>query len=152
MPGLIVASRLAPKLGPQFYKSFSLRRPLTSHWREATCEEVDCPDWRFGWFTTVDTSDDLGQRRYHFITHDKTRRPSVQHVGGSLWRFSFGPGFTCYRAHEHRVQIDRPPLLLVAEGDYRGNPRGIPAHVHQTAEDWADDFANHQDRLARAAS
>ena len=73
MPGLIVASRLAPKLGPQFYKSFSLRRPLTSHWRKATCEEVDCPDFVLGFQAAVDTSTPLGQAQYDYLHRDRTR-------------------------------------------------------------------------------
>ena len=143
-------NRILPVLGAHAYKSYALRRPLTTHWRQATCDEVGCADWQHGWVTTVDVSDELGQRRYHFITHDRTRRHTVDHAGDSLYRFTFGPGQTCYRADEHRTRIDRPPLFLVTGGDWRGNPRGTQPVVHTSAENWVDDFANHQERLVRA--
>lgn len=145
-----VLNVIVPALPAQAYKSYALRRPLRTHWRKASCEEVNCPDWQHGWVTTVDTSDELGKRRFDFITHDRTRRHSMQHVGPDLFKFVFGPGFTCYRAHEHRTRVDRPPLLLVTGGDWRGNPRRTPAYVHRTPENWVDDFATHQERLARA--
>ena len=152
MPGIIRLTRIPPKLGPQAYKSYGLRRPLESHWRVATCEEYGCEAYRCGWVTTVDTSDDLGKARHYYISHDRSRRHSVQHVGGSLYKFVFGPGQACYRASEHRTRIDRAPLLVVADGDWRGNPRNTPVRVHRTVDDWVDDFSTHQERLARAAS
>jgi hypothetical protein len=143
-------SRIMPAFGAEHYKSFSVRAPLSSHWRRGTCEEFECNGWRSGWATTVDVSDDLGQRRYHFITHDKTRSHTVEHVGETLYRFTFGPGQTCYSNDEHRVPVGRPALLLVTGGDWRGNPRKTPARVHRTMDDFVSEFSEHQDRLAAA--
>jgi hypothetical protein len=143
-------TRVVPRAGPEHYRSFSMRAPLDSHWRPATCEEVECEAYRSGWVTTVDTSDALGQRRYHFITHDPTRRHSMQHVGDSLFKFVFGPGQECFNSHTHRAPIGRPALLLVGDGDWRGNPRGTPVRQHTSVDDFVDEFSNHQDRLLTA--
>ena len=146
-------SRIVPALGPGAYKSYSWRRPLETHWRAATCEEHGCRAYRFGWTTVVDTATELGQRQADYIRRDRTRSHQEERSGTSLVSFTFGPGqqfFAGSPAHEHRKPIDRPPLLLVTGGDWRGNPRRVPAVVHASAQDWVDDFATHQERLARA--
>jgi hypothetical protein len=145
-------NRLVPQLGPERYKSYSMRMPLSTHFKPATCAEFECDAYRFGFVVTIDTSMELGERRYHYVTHDKTRRYSMQRVGPTLFKFIYGPGNDGMGLEhgEHRMSLDRPAFLLVAEGDFRGNPRGTPVYVHRYQQDWVDDFATHQDRLATA--
>jgi hypothetical protein len=148
--GNTMVTRLAPAMGPEHYKTFGMAMPRATHWRPATCEEVDCPNYLSGWVTTVDLSTELGQRQHHYLTHDTERRPSVQRVSLTLVKFVYGPGFRCFRSGEHVVPLGRPPRLYVAGGDFRGNPRGTPTRVHTRAEAWVDEFATHQDQLATA--
>jgi hypothetical protein len=124
-----------------------MRQPFRTHWRQATCEEVDCPDFLNGFIVTIDTSTNLGQKQHNFLTHDKTRNYSMQRPSVTIFKFCYAPGNKCMRYYEHRTLIGRQPLFLVAEGDFRGNPRNIPVRVHKP-EDWVDDFAEHQDKLA----
>lgn len=142
--------RYAPAAGPEHFKTYQWSSPISTHWRKATCEEVNCAPHRYGWVTTVDLSTDLGQRQYEFITHDPRRRPSMQRVSLTVVKFVYGPGFPCFNDNTHRQPLERPARLLVAEGDFRGNPRRIPVRVHSRAEDWIEDFSEHQDRLATA--
>lgn len=142
--------RIEPQMPAQAYKTYGMSMPLASHWRPATCEEVGCEAYRNGWVTTVDTSTDLGQRQYEYITHDKTRSHSMQRPSLALAKFVFAPGNRCFRSGDHKLPLERPATFYVAEGDWRGNPRGIPVRVHSRAEDWCEDFAEHQDRLATA--
>lgn len=145
--------RITPAAGPEHYKSYSWRRPLSTHWRAATCAEYRCRAWRFGWTTVVDTATDLGQRQADYIRHDRSRQHHEERSGTSLISFTFPPGqqfFAGSAAHEHRKPLERPPLLLVTGGDWRGNPRNVPAVLHKRPEDWVDDFATHQEMLARA--
>jgi hypothetical protein len=148
--------RIVPKAGPEHYKSYSWRRPLSmdGFWRRATCEEYRCRAFTNGWTTVVDTATELGQRQYHYITHDASRKHREERTGTGLVSFTFPPGqefFAGSAAHEHRRPANiRPPLLVVSGGDWRGNPRNTPAVVHRTADDWLNDFGTHLSRLAQA--
>lgn len=144
--------RLVPQLPAQAFKSYGVRYPLATHWRDATCQEVECPAYRLGWDSVVDVSTELGQAQFDYLFHDKSRSFTTEKVGGTLVRFHYPPGNTPFKGpeHAHRVKADRPPLMVVTGGDWRGNPRGDATVVHKNAEEWADDFSTHQDRLARA--
>lgn len=141
---------IMPQMPPQAYKTYGMSMPLKTHWRAATCEEIDCDAYRCGWVSTFDLSTDLGQRQYAFCKADRSRAYSMQRPAENLVKFVYAPGNRCFQAGDHRVPLERPVRLYVAEGDWRGNPRRIPVRVHQRAEDWTEDFAIHQDRLAAA--
>jgi hypothetical protein len=151
-----MANRIVPKAGPEHYKSYSWRRPLgmDGFWRRVTCEEYRCKAFRRGWQTVVDISTELGQRQYHYLSHDKSRKWAMEKTGDCLVTFSYPPGqefFDGSPAHRHvRPANIRPPLLLVSGGDWRGNPRQVRTVVHRSADDWLDDFSSNLDRLARA--
>jgi hypothetical protein len=150
--GAVLLNRIVPKLGAHAYKSYTLRAPLETHWRPATCEEYQCEDFRKGWVTVVDTATELGQRQYDYLSHDRSRRFHMERTGTSLVSFSYPPGQQGFASdrHDHRVPVGRPPLMLVTGGDWRGNPRGTPVTRHARMQDWVDDCATHQERLARA--
>lgn len=141
--------RIVPKIGPQFYKTYGAYAPLSTHWRPASCEEYECGPYLNGWVTPVDLSTAIGQQQAHYIRTDTSRRCREEQTGPSQVRFVFGPGQRCFRSSEHRVPAGRPPLYVVSGGDWRGNPRGDRL-VHRSVEDWVDDFANHQDKIAAA--
>jgi hypothetical protein len=146
--GHAMVTRIAPKAGPDKYKTYGMSMPLKTHWRAATCEEVDCEAWRNGWVTTVDLSTDLGKKQYDLITHDRERRYTMQRVSLTLVKFVYGPGFPCFARSQHRTPLPRPARYIVAHGDWRGyleRPR-----VHQRAEDWVEDFALHHDQIRTA--
>ncbi len=142
--------RMVSEKGPENFKSYSASAPLHSHWRQATCEEFECDAFVHGSVVTADLSTDLGQRQYEYLKHDRTRRCSMQQVSQYIVKFVYGPGNDCFEPvrSTHRVPFGRPPFYLVAEGDFRGNPRGTPVRVHRCVEDWVDDWANHTDKLA----
>lgn len=133
--------------GPEHYKSYSMRAPFRSHWRPATCEEYECEAFLTGFVTTVDLNTELGQRQYHYLTHDRERSYSMQRVSMTLVKFIYGPGNRCFSSQDHRVPVGRPPRLLVVGGDWRGNPRR-EVRVHSRVDDWVDDSRNHQDKIA----
>lgn len=152
MQGGVLLNRIQPGMPAANYKSYSLRAPLSTHWRKATCEEYECEAFRFGWVTLVDTATELGQLQAHYIRHDRSRRHHEDRGPDTMVSFTFLPGqemFPC-ESHNHRVGVGRPPLMLVTGGDWRGNPRGTPTVNHRRIEDWIDDCASHQERLARA--
>lgn len=139
--------RIEPLMPVQAYKTYGMSMPLRTHWRPASCEEADCEAYRNGWQTIVPAASDHAElirsadfrRRYRY-----TEQPGE----GPLAVFTFPPGQQCFKSSEHRVPVGRPAIWTVRGGDWRGattEPR-----VHKRAEDWVEDFAGHQDRLATA--
>lgn len=147
MRGAILLNRIEPVAGPEHYKSYSVRAPVKTHWRSATCEEYECDAFLRGFITTVALTSDLGQKQYHYLTHDKTRAYSMQRVGADIVKFIYGPGNRCFKSDDHRVPIGKPPRLLVVGGDWRGNPRK-EFIVHSRVDDWVDDCREHQEKMA----
>jgi hypothetical protein len=149
--GAVAVNRVIPKVGPEHYKSYSWRQPLQTHFRRVPCAEFQCRDFRNGWVTLVDIATELGRRQFDYLSHDKTRQWHMEKTGTSLVSFTYPPGQHGFDGpkHEHYRPVGYDPVMLVHGGDWRGNPRGIPAQIMRPA-DWIDDFATHQDRLARA--
>lgn len=148
--GQATVSRIDPVGPAHAYKTYGMSMPLRTHWRQVSCEEIGCEAYLHGWVSTFDVSTELGQRQFAFCRMDRTRSYSLQRPSVSLVKLVYAPGNTCFRRDEHRVPLQRPARFYVAGGDFRGNPRGIPLRVHQRAEDWCEDFAEHQDRLSAA--
>jgi hypothetical protein len=86
------ANRITPKLPPQAFKTYQIVAPVSSHWRPATCAEVECPHHLHGWSTTVDLSTDLGRRQASYITRESKRRYQADKAGGTLVRYTFEAG------------------------------------------------------------
>jgi hypothetical protein len=151
MRGAVALNRPVPKLGPQAYKSYSWRQPLQTHFRRVTCADVRCAEYVNGWVTVVDTATELGQRQYDYLSRDRTRSPHAEKTGTSLVSFTYPPGSQPFDStrHEHYRPIGYEPVTVVHGGDFRGNPRRDPPRIMRP-QDWVDDFANHQERLARA--
>ena len=135
-----------PMAGPELYNSYTVATPPRTHFRKATCAEYECAGYLYGFVTTVDLSTELGQRQYHFLTHDKKRTYTEERVSLDLVNFIYGPGNICMSWDSHVVPIGRPPRLLVVGGDWRGNPRGT-YRVHDKIEHWVEDFGLNQIKL-----
>lgn len=153
--GIIPPGRGLPS---QAYKTYQIIAPVPTHWRPATCEEVECVAWRNGWKTIVPS--DSAQAQYirsgasgrRFVESTGSRQLNEALVGllnEALVEFMFEPGQRCFAAESHRVSLEREPLFVVRGGDARANPTG-ERRVHSRAEDWQEDFAEHQDRIKRA--
>jgi hypothetical protein len=140
-------NRIQP-LGPaEAYKTYQIRQPVRTHFRPATCAEVECESYAHGWTTTIDAATPTGVQQARYIV-DRSGRAFTQARGmGSLVVFTFAPGQRCFA--EHKVPLEREPFYVVKGGDWRGNPRRVPVTQHARSDDWVDDFATHQDQLAQ---
>ena len=124
------------------HKTYSISAPRNTHWRKATCEEVDCKYFREGWtydFRQLDhellRAIELAQPRRHYR--------KVQHLGVEYWVFA--PGQPCFAGHEKR--IDRPEFFFVTPNSKH---LIVPkATQHANWDNWQDDFANHQERVKK---
>lgn len=135
-----------PLMGPESYKTYAVHAPLSTHFRPATCEEVDCPHYIHGWRTRVEG---LPPDLLHAARTSGRHYREVQLAEGETW-MEFSAGQSCFQVSKHRKRIEKPELYIVRDGDLRGNPRGTKARLHQRPADWQDDFANHQQALADA--
>jgi len=134
--------RLRPALPAHLMKTYKIAAPLPTHWRPASCLEVQCEAFLHGWVTIVPTVSPQAD----YIRADRSRSAREERQDGGMSTFTFGPGQTCFRPHQAR--LDREERFLVAGGDWRGNPRGERTEL--TASQWQEDMAGHLDRLKTA--
>jgi hypothetical protein len=132
----------APLLGAEHMKTYQVAQPLATHWRPATCAEVDCPNYLNGWRVRVDG---LAPQLLHAATSSGRRYARLDVAEGEAW-LVFEAGQPCFAASTHRALVGRPQRHFERGGDWRGNPRGERRELNQA--DWLDSFANHQDRIA----
>jgi hypothetical protein len=139
-------SRVEPVADVGSYQTYAVAAPAATHWRRATCAEVECDGWTHGWRTVLDLADADGANRAQYIRAMSGRRFTETRAGDTLAAFDFPPGQACFRAPTHRVRLDRQELYVVRGGDWRGNPTGR-SRQHTRPELWVEDFAENQDRL-----
>lgn len=124
------------------HRTYQIVAPVPTHFRPATCEEVDCAAWRNGWKTLVASNSDAalyirsgasGRRFTEFNdSHDRS-------IG--MTEFVFEPGQKCFAVDKHVVPLERDPLFRVRESGQ--------TTTHVRADDWADDMSTHLDRVRR---
>lgn len=139
--------RIPPAMPVDAYKTYSIRSPISTHYRPASCAEVNCPAHERGWMTTVDTTTELGRNQADYIRTTAGRHYTETRTEGDLIAFHFPAGQRCFAADSHRVSLQRPEFYLVRGGDWRGNPQG-DTRKHARAADWVEDFGEHQQNLA----
>lgn len=121
---------------PSAYKTYEVLRPRNTHFRKATCQEVDCPNWQRGWRTVCDVSTELGRRQANYIRMHSGRHFDA--FGQVLVTFTFPPGQECFS--QHTRPLDREPHFRIASGDWRQRDSGVIVR----AQDWIDDFGDNQ--------
>lgn len=135
-------NRVKPALPLTVMQTYAIDAPRETHFRPATCREVDCPHHIHGWKTVVDERTELGQRQAEYIRRHSGRSFSEDREVEGLTTFVFEPGQQCFRPHETRV--DRPEIFSRFGGDFRGRTteaRVLPAHG------WVDDMAEDLEQL-----
>lgn len=138
-------TRINPKLPVDAMQTYAIRAPKQTHSRPASCAEADCPNLRHGWRSVIDETSDLGAAQAGYIRRESGRKFTEARDEAGLTVFTFEPWQRCFA--QHTVSLDREPFYIVRGGDWRGNPRGeIRRHVR--ADDWVEDFAQHQTTLA----
>lgn len=141
-----IMNRVEPKMPASAYRTFAILAPVSSHWRKATCAEVDCPDYLNGWRVRVEG---LDPQMLHAARTSGRRFRELHVTEGETW-LVYEAGQSCFRAEQHRRRLERPELYVVRDGDWRGNPRGTPVRQHARPEHWVENFAEHQQGLADA--
>lgn len=133
--------RIAPLMGTQAYKTYQIASPLTTHYKPATCQEVDCEQYRIGWRLRLD----ILQPQDKKAIKDSKRKFIVEDDAEGVKWLVFEAGQPCFQASLHRKSLERPEIYRVGRGDYRSYDERSARIL--TPENWLDDFATHQDKL-----
>ena len=133
-------------LPPSAKKTYEIARPKATHFKTVTCAEAGCEIQEAGFIVRIDETVPFGQKQAFYIRHHSGRSYTEHNDVNGLTEFVFPPGSECFDNHDVAV---REPVFIVNGGDWRGNPRR-EHYVHDTADHWVEDFAEHQNRLARS--
>jgi hypothetical protein len=118
---------------------YQILNPVSTHFRPATCEEVDCAGYLHGWQSTIDESTDLGQRQADYIRRRSGRSYTEDRSPAGLTVFTFSPGQSCFRSGEHKTNLGLEPAFVVDAGDRR--------YRHSSGDSWADDLRTHTEAI-----
>ncbi len=124
-------------------RTYQIDQPLDTHFRVATCQEVDCQSYAHGWRMGFDLTDPDRAAAARWI-RDKSGRAFTAEVTDQRVVFTFASGQQCFQVH--RTPLDREPFYVVRNGDFRGNATGERV-LHGQADDFVDQWANDLDRL-----
>lgn len=130
-------------------KTFELRQPFDSHYRIATCAEVECKGWRQDMTVTFDLTVAQQVADANWLRNRSGLRFTYLLLAGDTKvKFVIPSGQTCMesRLRPHRVPLERDPFMLVRGGDFRGNPTGQRMR-HTSPESFVDNWATDLDKL-----
>lgn len=139
--------RFPPTGRPDQWRSFQIVMPRATHYRKASCDEVDCDPFLKGWTTTVDERTELGQSQAYYIRHDAGRGFREERLPDGRTAFHFPPGQRCFKSDEHLQPTGKPELYIARDGDWRGNPTGRVTR-HDNPDHWVEEFAENQEIIA----
>lgn len=134
--------RIAPRGRPSGWQTFSVHRPLATHWRPATCAEVRCPQYLNGWRVRVEL---LTPKGLHNATHCGRKYVRVEAAPGETW-LVYEAGQQCFQTLHHQKPLERPELYVLRGGDWR--QPGDPVELSPTS--WLDSFGENQEKLRDA--
>jgi hypothetical protein len=149
----MIINRAAPVRRVDQMKTYGLSAPQATHYRRASCREVECVNYANGWRSGFDVTDPVKANAARLIRLHSGRLFTVEEIRGGplntvqMVIFTFGPGQECFQ--QHSVPLEREPVLYVRDGDWRGNDTGFK-HVFKSNTDWVDDFGAHQEMIKGA--
>ena len=118
--------------------------PKSSHWRKASCEEVDCIHYLFGWITVVPKDSDEDKYLEAVMNIFRCKRVADDLVIS----YHFEAGQPCFKgqAGAHKKKLERGPWLT------RNQPGREAARLQRTAMEhdrWVDEFNEAPYRASR---
>lgn len=148
-----IINAIPPALPAAAMQTYSIRQKL----RKATCEDVNCHQYRDGFMVLADENDvepGGGAQRAAWIRNN--RRGFREQMGcdipgfeisSTITVFVFPPGNRCFAEHKSSYDDETMQSFARRGGDFRGNPRGDLLRM-PNAQAWVDDFGEHQEVLA----
>lgn len=133
-----------PMADPDAYKTYQVAAPLDTHFRKATCAEVDCPHYLEGWSFHVEAMLSLNPRWEHAARNSGRNFAEVSYGEGQTWLI-FEAGQPCFAASEHRKRLDRIDRFVIGGGHLAAE---IGRRVEVSPQSFVDDFGENQQNLA----
>lgn len=134
--------RIDPAGPVQAYRTYGIAAPVSTHWRKATCEEVDCVNYLNGWKTILPVGSDL------IAVLRSSGRRYTEEVVGDLIEFIFPSGQKCFQAESHRLRGFAQEIFYTRGGDWRGATTAVE-QINDPAE-WVERFQENQVRIIEA--
>lgn len=132
--------RIQPAMAPGAYKTYAYSRGRDIR-RKAACQDVGCEAYAHGWETAVDEATEMGRQQAHYIRTQSGRTFREYRSEAGLTVFRFETHQRCFADHQTVAEA-----FYVRGGDWRLNQGLLRRHANGT--DWAEDFGEHQQRLA----
>ena len=115
-------------------QTFRASAPPSTHFRAATCAEVDCTHYLGGWQTILADND---KDNAAWIRNFSGLQFTESRSNGTV-TFTFASGQPCFRRNEHRISLERPSIFTVNSG--QGFSRREP-------EQWVDEMGEQLHKL-----
>jgi hypothetical protein len=128
----------------RLYKGYEIQAPHSRVFRErASCEQVDCEQWRNGWMVRADLLDaaawaEIRAKGYAWKRFD---------VSATERYVAFEAGQPCFAASTH-TRLIRDPLFMEHRGARWGGRAPQSGYRHSRPEHWVESFQEHSDKLA----
>lgn len=132
-------NRIPPLMAPGSYQTYAYTRGRDTVIK-GTCQSVGCIAYAKGWDSVIDESSELGRSQAVYIRTQSGRTFKEMRNEQGLTVFRFEPYQRCFT--DHRTIPER---FFVRGGDWRQNRGLIRKHV--SGLDWAEDQAEHLDRI-----
>jgi hypothetical protein len=142
-----ISNTPGPKMPPGWYKTYQIAQPVGTHYRLATCAEVQCKAYLEGW--TYKKSDLEAENLLYAVTHAGKRYREMSLTDSPDIYLVFEPGQACFQAPSHRVSLERPAFYFAGRGHYQQGYSHRRATEFDRPEDWVDSFATHQDIIRK---
>lgn len=117
-------------------RTYQIVAPRSTHFRPATCAEMQCSGYVNGWKTVLPA----GDPRVDYIRSASGRRFTEQ-AGDGIVTFAFEPGQQCFSSADHVISLERDPHFRVRENSL--------TRTHTRGDLWQEDFAGHLDKVKK---
>jgi len=131
------------KMAPQNYLTFAIRQPMQTHYRLATCAEVECGAYLGGWQLRVES---LTPELLHVARNSGKRFKELEVTEGEHY-IVYEPGQPCFNAMKHRISLERPAFFYAGRGHWSRMFSTRTAQQFKKPEHWAEGMAAHLDRI-----
>ncbi len=120
---------------PDLTRNYHILRPVPTHFRVATCKDVNCDAYTNGWRTRLPAT----AHEMLTLARRSGRKFVELDTGDGYIEFLFEAGQPCFRASMHRAPLERPAIHVVRDGV--SSPRKV------SMQNWHDDLGEHLDRI-----
>ena len=127
------------------HQTYRASAPPSTHYRQATCQEVDCSKYLNGWHTVkpANIEPDQWYEFASFMRRNEYRMSVREYQDNEGYpAFYYAAGQICFegRSGSHRISLERPSIFTINNGLGYGFSRREPAQ-------WVDEMGEQLDKI-----